>query len=132
MPRRSNNDRNQALGMLRAGISTREVARLFNCHQSTVVRLRQRFQTTNNVSDRPRPGQPRVTTDQQDRHIRLQHLRNRFKTAVSTARETQWRHNPRISSASASQTAWKWPTCKTTIQRTTAYTVTSPTTFSMG
>ena len=71
MPRLSNNDRNQALGMLRAGISTREVTRLFNFHQSTVVRLRQRFQTTNNVSDRPRPGQPRVTTDQQDRHIRL-------------------------------------------------------------
>ena len=99
MPRLSNNDRNQALGMLRAGISTREVARLFNCHQSTVVRLRQRFQTTNNVSDRPRPGQPRVTTDQQDRHIRLQHLRNRFKTAASTARETPGRHNLRISSA---------------------------------
>jgi hypothetical protein len=34
MPRLSNNDRNQALGMLRAGISTGEVARLFNCHQS--------------------------------------------------------------------------------------------------
>jgi transposase len=99
MPRLSNNDRNQALGMLRAGISTREVARLFNCHQSTVVHLRQRLQTTNNVSDRPRPGQPRVTTDQQDRHIRLQHLRKRFKTAASTARETPGRHNPRISSA---------------------------------
>ena len=99
MPRLSNNDRNQALGMLRAGISTREVARLFNCHQSTVVRLRQMFQTTNNVSDHPQPGQPRVTSDQQDRHIRLQHLRNRFKTAASTARETPGRHNPRISSA---------------------------------
>ena len=99
MPRLSNNDRKQALGMLRAGISTREVARLFNCHQSTVVRLRQRFQTMNNVSDRSRPGQPRVTTDQQDHHIRLQHLRNRFKTAASTARETPGRHNPRISSA---------------------------------
>ena len=57
MPRLSNNDRNQALGMLRAGISTREVARLLNCHQ-----------TTNNLSDRRRPGQPRVTTVQQDRH----------------------------------------------------------------
>jgi hypothetical protein len=79
---------------LRAGTSTREVVRLFNCHQSTVVRLRQRFQTTNNVSDRPRPGQPRVTTDHQDRHIRLQHLHNRFKTAASTARETPGRHNP--------------------------------------
>jgi IS30 family transposase len=43
MPRLSNNDRNQALCMLRAGISTREVARLFNCHQSTVVRLKQGF-----------------------------------------------------------------------------------------
>jgi transposase len=110
MPRLSNNDRNQALGMLRAGsgplngrlarrpfsrslrrtvaelirelclpgvslaADAAEVARLFNCHQSTVVRLRQRFQTTNNVSDRPRPGQPRVTTDHQDRNIQLQHL----------------------------------------------------------
>ena len=101
MPRLSNNDRNQALGMLqlRAGTSTREVVRLFNCHQSTVVRLRQRFQTTNNVSDRPRPGQPRVTTDHQDRNIQLQHLHNRFKTAASTARETPGRHNPPISSA---------------------------------
>jgi hypothetical protein len=51
------------------------------------------------VSDRPRPGQPRVTTDHQDRHIRLQHLHNRFKTAASTARETPGRHNPPISSA---------------------------------
>ena len=51
------------------------------------------------MSDRPRPGQPRVTTNQQDRHIRLQHLRNRFKTVASTARETPGRHNPRISSA---------------------------------
>jgi hypothetical protein len=51
------------------------------------------------VSNRPRPGQPRVTTDQQVSHIRLQHLRNRFKTAVSTARESPGRHNPRISSA---------------------------------
>jgi hypothetical protein len=32
MPRLSNNDRNQALGMLRAGISPREVARLFKRH----------------------------------------------------------------------------------------------------
>ena len=92
--------------MLRAGISTREVARLFNCYQSTVVRLRQRFKTTNNVSDRPRSGQPRVTTDQQDRHIRLQHLRNRFKTAASTAMETPGRHNPRISSSDCVKMAY--------------------------
>jgi hypothetical protein len=49
------------------------------------------------------------------------------KTAVSTARETQ---SPDQLSNSASQTAWKWPTCKTTIQRTTAYTATSPTSLS--
>jgi hypothetical protein len=42
--------------------------------------------TKNNVSVRPRPGQPRVTTDQQDRHIRVQHLRNRFKTAAQVDR----------------------------------------------
>ena len=60
----SNNDRNQALGMLRAGISTREVARLFNCHQSTVV---------SNHEQCVRSSSAR-TTDQQDRHIQIQHL----------------------------------------------------------
>jgi transposase len=83
-------ERNQALGMLRAGMSTRNVANNFNCNHSKIVRLRQRFLATNTVADRPRPGAPRVTTQAQDQMVRLQHLRERFRTATVTARETVW------------------------------------------
>ena len=43
----------------------------------------------------PRPE--RMTTRNQDRQIKLAHLRNRFKTLTSTARETPGRHKQRIS-----------------------------------
>jgi IS30 family transposase len=47
MARLSADERNQALGMLRAGMSTRNVANNFNCNRSTIVCLRQRFLATN-------------------------------------------------------------------------------------
>ena len=40
----------------------------------------------------------RVTTPDQDRYIRLQHLRDRFRRASRTARETPGRNDSRISS----------------------------------
>ena len=43
MARLSADERNQALGMLRAGMSTRNVANNLNCNHSTIVLLRQRF-----------------------------------------------------------------------------------------
>ncbi len=86
MPRLNNADRNQAIGMLDAGNSQLRVARRFHVHPSTINRLLNRYQTTGTVNDRRRSGTPRVTTDRQDRNIRLRHLRNRFLTAASTAR----------------------------------------------
>ena len=71
MARLSADERNQALGMLHAGMSTRNVANNFNCNRSTIVCLRQRFLATNTVADRLRPGAPRVTTQAQDQMIRL-------------------------------------------------------------
>ena len=88
MPRLSNDQRHRALGMLDVGASVRDVARALNVHHSTVYRLRQRFRDTGRVSDHPRSGAPRITTRQQDQHVRLAHLRNRFQTAASTARAT--------------------------------------------
>ncbi|XP_065943696.1 uncharacterized protein [Magallana gigas] len=44
-----------------------------------------RFQQSGNTQDRSRSGRPRVTSRQQDTHIRLEHLRNRFQTASWTA-----------------------------------------------
>jgi transposase len=89
MPRLTLQERWQAAGMLFSGMATREIARHFNCDQSTIVRLHQRFLATGTTNDRARPGQPRVTTLAQDRHILLMHRRNRFQTATQTAAHTR-------------------------------------------
>ena len=44
--------------------------------------------STGTPSDRRRSGRPRETTLRQARHITLIHLRNRFVSAVDTARQT--------------------------------------------
>ena len=84
MPRLSNTERERAVGMLQGNISMRTVARRLNCHPSTISRLQQRLRLTGSTIDRPRPGQPRVTTPRQDGYIRQLHLRNRFQTATAT------------------------------------------------
>ena len=89
--------------MLAAGVSQSRVARRFGVTQSTISRLRTRYQTTGSTRDRPRRGQPRVTTAAQDRRIRLQHLRDRFRPCTQTARETPGRHRPRISRRTVSR-----------------------------
>ncbi len=78
-------------------MAARAVARRLNVHESTISRLRSRYQKTKSTRDRARTGKPRVTTPAQDNHIRLRHLRNRQLTATSMARETPGTHNPRIS-----------------------------------
>ena len=55
--------------------------------QNTKIRLRQRFQQTGGVTDRRRPGRPWVTNPRTDRFITLTHLRRRFQTATSSARQ---------------------------------------------
>ena len=42
---------------------------------------------TGSVRDRPRPGQRRMTSQQDDRYITLSHLHNRFLPATATARQ---------------------------------------------
>ena len=63
------------------------VARHFGVSRSTISRLQGRLGTTGSVADGRRSGRPRVTTAAQDRRIRTTHLRNRFKSVSSTARE---------------------------------------------
>lgn len=84
MPRLNNQDRGRILGMLESGISQSRVTRRVNVARSTIVRLVRRVNETGSVSDRPRPGAPRVTSMRQDNFIRQRHLRNRFVTAQST------------------------------------------------
>ena len=87
MPRLNNYERNQAIGMLNAGMSATVVLRHFGCIRKTIERLRRRFRITGNVADRRRSGRPRVTTANDDGYIVLQHLRNRCLTTAAT--ETQ-------------------------------------------
>ena len=92
MPRLRQNERERAVTYLLQGVSQSEVARCLGVHQSTINRL----QMTGSTADQPRSGRPRVTTEHQDRRIRLLHLRDRFRTAVQTALETPGTHNNRI------------------------------------
>ena len=62
MPRLNNGERNQAIWMLNAGMSTTVVSLHFGCARKTIERLRRRFRVTGNVADRPRSGRPRATT----------------------------------------------------------------------
>ena len=77
MPRLSAADRGRAIGRLEAGQSIGNVAQHFNTHKTMISRLWNRYNATNSTNDRPRSGRPRVTTAQQDRYIRVLHLRDR-------------------------------------------------------
>ena len=85
MPRLINEDRARAFRMLECGRSQDYVARRFNVSRSTITRLVHRVYVTGSLSDRPRPGAPRVTSVRQDNFIRQRHLRDRYVTAESTA-----------------------------------------------
>ena len=88
--------RERAVGMFQAGMTQTEIANHFNCSRMTIYILLIRVRATG-TSDRRRSGRPRETTLRQDRHITLIHLRNRFVTAVDTARRTPGIRNNRIS-----------------------------------
>ena len=87
MPRLNQNQRIKALTMLARGDNVSNVSRALGCHRNTIIRLRQRFQQTGRVADRRRPGRLRVTNHRTDRFITLTHLRHRFQTATSSARQ---------------------------------------------
>ena len=96
MVRLSQLDRGRAIALILQGRSQRDVAQQFGVHDSTISRLVQRLRATGRLTDRPRSGRPRVTTQHQDRRIRLVHLRNRLRTATETAREVIGTHGRRV------------------------------------
>ncbi|XP_060083891.1 uncharacterized protein LOC132563146 [Ylistrum balloti] len=96
MPRLTEVQRGQAIGMLLQGQGQLQVAAHFGVHIRTIQRLVQRVRVTGRVIDRPRTGRPRVTTPHQDRFIRLSHLRNCHLTATETANNTIGSHNRHI------------------------------------
>ena len=99
-PRISENERNRAIGMLTAGCRQQDVARQFNVHPSTIIRLLSRFRVTGQVSDRQRHGRPRKTTVRQDRFIVTTSRRNRFMSAPKVANELHRASGVRMSAQS--------------------------------
>ena len=86
MPRFTENQRRHAFGMLQAGLAENIVARHFGVHRNTMQSLLRRFRHSGNNRDRQRSGRPRVTSHQQDNHIRRVHLRYRCQTSSLTGR----------------------------------------------
>ena len=96
MVRLSQMDRGRAIALILQGRSQHDVAQQFGVYESTISRLVQRLRATGRLTDRPRSGRPRVTTQRQDRRVRLVHLRNRLRTATETAREVIGTHGRRV------------------------------------
>ena len=67
--------------MYQQGLSVRMTANRIGESPSVIQRLKERWQNTGRVEDRPRSGRPRKTTRQQDRHVVLSCLRDRSATA---------------------------------------------------
>ena len=61
MPRLRQNEREQAVGMLLAGMAQTQIANHFNVSRMTIYRLMIRLRDTGTTSDHPRSGRPRVT-----------------------------------------------------------------------
>jgi transposase len=96
MSRLSQNDREQTLGMVQAGMTHQAVADHFNMYRITISRLMIRLRQTGRTNDRPLNGRPRVTSQRQEIYLRLIHLRNRMITAEDTTRRTSGLANVRI------------------------------------
>ena len=80
MPRLRQNDREQAVGMVQAGMTHHAVADHFNASRITISRLVIRLRQTGRTNGRPRNDMPRVMLQRQDRHLRLIHLNIRMIT----------------------------------------------------
>ena len=64
-------DREWAVGMVQAGMTHQAVVDHFNVSRITISRLMICLRKTDRMNDRPRSGRPRVTSQRQDRYLRL-------------------------------------------------------------
>jgi transposase len=83
--------------MVQAGMTHQAVADRFNVYRITISRLMIRLRQTGRTNDRSRNSRPRMTSQRQDTHLRLIHLRNRMITAEDTACRTPGLANVQIS-----------------------------------
>ena len=87
-------ERAQALGRIEADIQPQDVPYQFNVHRSTIFRLRDRHRATGTISDRPRSGRPKVTTQHEVRYIAVTVARRRFVDGLSLERMLRQQRGP--------------------------------------
>ncbi|KAK7098064.1 hypothetical protein V1264_004952 [Littorina saxatilis] len=90
-------DRGRAIGWFQDGVGVREIARRLLVSPSVITRLRQRFQATGLVQDRPRPGRRKKTTAREDRFITRQAQTVRSSTANRIRRQLRAATNTNVS-----------------------------------
>ena len=91
----SDEERARPLGRIEAGIHPQDVPYQFNVHRScTIFRLRDRHQVTGTISDRPRSGRPKVTTQHEVRYIAVTVARRRFVDGLSLERMLRQQRGP--------------------------------------
>ena len=76
--RLSNDQRNQIIGVLKAGSTVNDIAHHFGCSRQTIHNLINRYNITGSVIVHARLGRTRVTTLRHYRVNTLIHPRNRF------------------------------------------------------
>ena len=84
-PSLSIENRNVAIGMLRAGAYVDVIARHFNVCKRTIFRLQARHRQTGSVQDRPRSGRPKKTAAREDRYLVTSSRRHRFMSCPELA-----------------------------------------------
>ena len=90
----SDEERARALGRIEAGFHPQDVTNQFNVHRSTIIRLLDHHRATGTVSDRPRSGRPKVTTQHEDRYIAVTVARRRFVDGPSLQRMLRQQRGP--------------------------------------
>ena len=93
MTKLTHEERERAIEMLQANVTTSVAAKQSRSLVRTIGRLKNRFQQSWTTSGRPRPRRPRALTRRQDRDIQTSHLSNRFYLETVTARTYPGTHN---------------------------------------
>ena len=81
MPRLSIIQRDRIIQFKNSGLSNRKIAKKINCDEKSVRNTLKRYKMYETLLDMPKSGRPRVTTERDDRSIKLESLRDRFKTS---------------------------------------------------
>src|SRR5678815_5770195 len=81
--------RGRILALFESGQSKIQIARDLGIHVSTVRRWVARHEEEGNLCDRPKPGRPRTTTENEDQGIFHAARRNSFSNSRAIKRELQ-------------------------------------------